>query len=286
MDKKLLVNNSKNQSDVDDQSEISIIDILRFLKGEYKIIAAAGVTGIILSLAYLVITPNQYQATAQIAMAQLGSDSNNLSSVVNIEEPTLLVARMALPTSFTQESIVACGFEGKPEAGATLAKAIKLTPLKGVINVIEIRTFGNSPRLAKDCANAVFEVVKNSQYQIAIPFNEMSKQKLIEEKTRLQVTQEFLRSNKSAQIDLVYLSSRDELIHLFNKISSLNDALANNQNRVTRLITPIYANNAPISPKKHIALAAGLIGGLCLGLMIALGKRMIAKHKSAAQGLE
>ena len=76
------------------EQEISLLDILRFLKSAWRTIAIAGLVGIALSVAYLVITPKQYEATAQIAMAQIGAannnnNNNNLNPLgIKIEPPT------------------------------------------------------------------------------------------------------------------------------------------------------------------------------------------------------
>ena len=93
-----------SQENAIEESEISLLDILRFLKSAYKTILIFGVLGITLSIAYLVITPKQYEATAQIVMAQIGAannnNNNNISPLgINIEEPALLIARLAMPTS-------------------------------------------------------------------------------------------------------------------------------------------------------------------------------------------
>ena len=63
------------------EAEISLLDILRFLKDAYKTILIFGVLGITLSIAYLVITPKQYEATAQIVMAQIDA-ANNITTLV------------------------------------------------------------------------------------------------------------------------------------------------------------------------------------------------------------
>ena len=136
-------NQNPNES-LQDDSEISLIDILRFLKGAHRTILIFGAFGIAAAIAYLAITPKQYEATAQIVMAKIGAANNNNSPLgINIEEPALLIARLAMPTSFTAQEITACGFEGRPEAGAALAKAIKLAPLKGIANVVELKTVGS-----------------------------------------------------------------------------------------------------------------------------------------------
>ena len=52
------------------------------------------------------------------------------------------------------------------------------------------------------------------------------------------------------------------------------------QYRATRLVSPIYASDNPVAPKKRIALLVGLSGGLLMGLLIALGRQIWAKLKS------
>ena len=81
-----------------------------------------------------------------------------------------------------------------------------------------------------------------------------------------------------------YLSSRDEIQYLLNDINNLKNILVSDKNRATRLIAPVYASDMPISPKKRMALAAGLFGGLFLGLLVALARQMITKFKSQAGG--
>jgi LPS O-antigen subunit length determinant protein (WzzB/FepE family) len=276
---------NSNQNDVfQDELEISLLDILRFLKGAFKIILVFGLLGIAIAIAYLVITPQQYEASAKIAMAQIGvaNNNNNLSPLgVNIEEPALLISRLAQPTSFTQESILACGFEGKLEAGATLANAIKFSLPKGVVNMVELKTIGDSPQLSTQCAGAIFELIKSTQNQIITPYIEEAKQKLVEEKVRLQAAQDLVsRSDKSGSVmGAAYLSTRDEVKYLLDSIAALNNVVTNNQNRATRLIAPIYASNVPIGPKKVMARVVGFFGGLFLGLLIAVARQIMARSK-------
>jgi LPS O-antigen subunit length determinant protein (WzzB/FepE family) len=69
--------NASQNENLQDESEISLIDILRFLKSAYKTILIFGALGIAAAITYLVITPKQYEATAQIVMAQIGAANNN-----------------------------------------------------------------------------------------------------------------------------------------------------------------------------------------------------------------
>jgi len=286
--------NHSHQSSTQSEEEISLLDILRFLKSAWRIIAIAGLVGIALSVAYLVMTPKQYEATAQIAMAQIGAannnnnNNNNLNPLgINIEEPVLLIARLSSPTSFNPEEIAACGFEGKPNGAAALVKAIKITPAKGVPNIVELKTYGSSPAVAKSCADAIFNFIKKSQANILAPYIEEAKIKLLDDEQRIDKAKELVsRSDKGGSaLSAAYLSTRDEIRYLLDEMTGLKNILVSNQNRATRLIAPIYASDVPIGPKKRIALSAGLLGGLFLGLLIALARQMVTKLKSQVGGV-
>ena len=276
--------------EIDLQEEISLIDILCFLKGAYKVIIIFGLIGMALSIAYLAMTPNQYEASVQITMAQIGAtnNNNNINPLgVNIEEPALLISRLSSPTSFTPETIAACGLQGQVNAGVSLSKSIKLTPAKGVASVVELKTFGGTPQSAQECALGVFDLIKTTQSQIVAPYVEEAKVKLADDEDRLQKAKEVVaRSDKSgAAIGASYLSTRDEIRYLLDEITALKNIVTSNQNRATRMVAPIFASDAPIAPKKRMVLAAGLLGGLFLGLLIALARQMVLKLKSAAGGV-
>ena len=275
--------------DLNSDHEISLLDILRFLKGAWKAIAIFGLIGIALSIAYLAITPKQYEASVQITMAQIGAaNNNNINPLgVNIEEPALLIARLSSPTSFTSEVIAACGLQDQENPSVLLSKSIKLTLLKGVANVVELKTFGPTPQLAQECALAVFDLIKTTQAQIVAPYIEEAKVKLADDEDRLQKAKDLVtRSDKSGSaMSASYLSTRDEIRYLLDEITSLKNVVSSNQNRSTRMVAPIYAGDAPIGPKKRMVLAAGLFGGLFLGLLVALARQMVLKLKSAAGGV-
>jgi LPS O-antigen subunit length determinant protein (WzzB/FepE family) len=273
---------------LDPDDEISLLDILRFLKSAYKAIAIFGLAGLALSIAYLAITPKQYEASVQIAMAQIGAANNNISPLgVNIEEPALLISRLSSPTSFTPEVIAACGLQEQANAGASLSKSIKLTPAKGVAGVVELKTFGETPQSAQECARGVFDLIKITQSQIVAPYIEEAKIKLADDEDRLQKAREMVaKSDKSgAAMGASYLSTRDEIRYLLDEITALKNVVTSNQNRATRMVAPIYASDVPIAPKKRMVLAAGLLGGLFLGLLIALARQMVLKLKSASGGV-
>ena len=283
-----------------EESEISLIYILRFLKGAYKTILIFGAFGIAAAFAYLVIIPKHYEASVQIVMAQISIaniniinnniiNNNNISPLgINIEEPAILISRLSSPTSLTPETLAACDLQDQANPALALNKSIKLAIPKGVPNVVEVKTFGTSPEVAKGCANAIFDLAKKTQAQFVAPYIEETKIKLADAKNRLAKAKELLaKADKSgSSIDAIYLSTRDEIRYLLDEITALNNALAINQNRTTRLIAPVYASDMPISPKKRNILLAGFIGGILLGLLITFFRQLISKVKEQLESLK
>jgi LPS O-antigen subunit length determinant protein (WzzB/FepE family) len=288
--------NLESQMNSMSQDEISLIDILRFLKDAYKTILVFGILGTVAAIAYLAITPKQYEASVQVAMAQISAANNNNNNNnnninplgINIEEPALLIARLSSPTSFTPEAVAACGLQDQANAALALSKSIKLMIPKGVANVVELKTFGESQQVAQDCAQGVFDLIKTTQAQIVAPYIEEAKVKLADDQERLQKAKEVVaRSDKSgAAMSASYLSTRDEIRYLLDEITTLKNVVTSNQNRATRMVAPIFASDAPIAPKKRMVLAAGVLGGLFLGVLIALARQKVLKKlKSAAGGV-
>ena len=119
------------------------------------------------------------------------------------------------------------------------------------------------------------------------PYIEVAKIKLADVQERLQKAKELVaRSDKSgASMSANYLFTRDEIRYLLDESAALKNIVISNQNRATRMIAPIYASDVPIAPKKRMALAAGLLGGLFLGLLTALARQIVLKLKSAAGGV-
>ncbi len=270
-----------------DDSEISLVDILRFLKGAYKVIFTFGVFGLVLAIAYLGMAPKHYEASVQIMMAQIGAtnnisanninnSNNNLNPLgLNIEEPTLLVSRLSSPASFPPEVTRACGLQDQANPSVSLSNSIKLIIPKGVSNVVEIKILSTAPEVAEECALAIFELVRVTQGQIVEPYIEAAKIKLADDEHNLAKAKDLVaKADKSGSaIGVAYLSTRDEIRYLLDEITSLKSIVISSQNRTTRLVAPVYVNNTPIAPKKRVVLAAGLFGGLFFGLLITLARR-------------
>ena len=278
---------SENHTNIIPQ-EISLLDVLRFIKNAWKMIAIAALAGIVLSIAYLAVVPRQYEASVQIVMAQFpvaNSATNPLG--VSVEDPALLITRMSQPTSISPQTIAACGLKNGNDAAISLTKSMKITPIKGLPNVVDLKVIGSSKEIVLGCTNAIFELIKATQAKLLTPFIDEAKTKLVDAEARLDKAKDLVaKSDKSGTaMSAAYLSTRDEIRYLLDEIKGLKDMVANNQARMTHLVTPIYASDLPIFPKSGMVMARGFFGGLFLGLVIALVRQMIARLKHLAGGV-
>lgn len=264
------------------EDEISLKDIVDFIVESWKTIIATGIVGILGAVGNIFVTPNQYEATAQIQMAQIGASNNNTNPLgINIEDPNLLMARLKLPTAYSAKEIKACGLESSTAASEALAATAKFSTLKGVGSIIELKINRDSKEIAVACAQSLFENIKASQNQIIKPYIEEAKILLVKYQDRLANSQSLVsRADKSgAALSAAYLANRDEVRFLTEEISRLNTFITTADTRQAKLVSPIYASDIPVAPKKRIALIVGLFSGLFLGLLLMLGKRGYKAYK-------
>jgi LPS O-antigen subunit length determinant protein (WzzB/FepE family) len=266
------------------EDEISIKDIIDFLVESWKSIVLTGLLGLLGSIVYLSMTPNQYQATAQIQMAQISTNNNSTNPLgVNIEDPNLLMARLRLPSTYSNQEIKACDFESAEAPSEALVKAAKFSTVKGVGSMIELKVNRDSKEVAITCAQSLFENIKASQNEIIKPYIEEAKTLLVKYQERLTNSQALVsRADKSgAALSAAYLANRDEVKFLTEEILRLNTFITTADTRQAKLVSPIYASDVPVAPKKKIALIVGLFAGLFLGLLLMLGKRSYKAYKAS-----
>ena len=257
------------------EDEISIKDIVDFLLESWKAILATGLVGLSGAAGFIVFTPSQYEATAQIQMAQIAPNNNNNNSNplgVNVEDPNLLMARLKLPSSYTEDEIKACGLQDLKLPAESLAKTAKLSPVKGVSSIVELKIRLESKDQAVSCAQSLFENIRDSQNNIVKPYIEEAKALLIKYQARLAEAQSLVaRADKSGSaLSAAYLANRDEVKFLTDESIRLNNLISAGDTRQAKLVAPIYASDIPVFPKKKISLLVGLLAGLFLGVLFVM----------------
>lgn len=266
--------------------ELSLLDIIGFFQESWKTIAAFTVLGIAGAVLFLWVVPKQYEASAQIKMAQIANVNNNNNNNINplginIEEPQALIARMALPTSYPKETITLCDLADQKDPEAVLANKVKLSIPKGVGGTVDLKIGDASKEIAKACTNAVYQLIKTSQAQLIAPYIDEASKKLAIEKERLdRATQVIAKADKSgAAVSAAYLATRDEIRYLLDQISNLQNIISGNESRAAHLTAPIYVKDQPVFPQRRNSLAVGLLLGGFMGLVLALARKWYRSNR-------
>jgi hypothetical protein len=275
-----MTQNSTGRTNIDDQNvdaQISLLEIVDFIKKSWKIIVLGSFLGLVCAVGYLVVTPPMFEATAQIRMAQISqvNPANPFGAV--IEDPTSLISRMQFPTNYSPEVIGACGYQDLPQAALALSKAAKFSIPKGVANAVELKILTPTSQLAASCAQAIFVQITQMQEQLSKTFVEEAKIKLASDNEHIEGARKLItKADQSGSVmSAAYLSARDELTYFLTDREKMIDLINSVKSGGTRLDSPIYASERPVSPKKAISLIAGLAGGFFLGLLFALGRKFI-----------
>ena len=60
--------------------EISLKDLVDFIKGNWKRVVLCGIAGLLFSSAYVILAPKEYGAIWQMEMAQVSNSSNRATA--------------------------------------------------------------------------------------------------------------------------------------------------------------------------------------------------------------
>lgn len=271
--------NNQDKFSAPQDSELSVWDIIDFFKqGRFWFVGGLCL-GIVCAVAYLLVTPKQYES---IALFQGGKILG-----AELESASQLIERLKFPTFYEQEQLQACDIKSG-EPGAALAKRINPTQVKGT-NILQVTYRARESALAVQCLNAVMERVIAAQnlqskllLQNANKQLELTKQQLMDAE-RLQAVLENrsmgsldAADRKFSQTVLLmstYLSKKDQIASLRKSVLDQLANLAPPATRPAELIELIYAPEHAVSPKKMPVLAGGLFGGLVLGGLVFFVRR-------------
>ena len=256
-----------------EETEFGLVNCLDFFKENGRSIFIFTLSGLLLGFLYFVITPPRYDAFAQIKMARFGNSNTD------IENPAFLAARLSLPSTYSDEVWTTCEISAEDRTKEGLRKIVKIMPMKNVSSVVEIDLRVTAEK-AKQCAAAVFELVKRHQEGLALPFVEKIQGDLARAKEELDRARSTIdKLEKSNVLSIGYLAQRDEIKYLNDRVHMLTDELKFYEINKTALATPIYAPTSPVYPK----IAMNLSLGLCVGLLLGLFFSLIRRHLSLPQ---
>lgn len=266
------------QINIPQDDEISVWDIVDFLKDGWRWLAGGLVLGLACSVGYLLVTPRVYEATAVIQPATVGMSGTTTATSrgTEVEPVAQTLERLKLSTFYTDESVKAC----QAASAQALASRVKASQVKGN-SLIQVSYRASSLAVAEACVNAVTAQMVASQVKIAAPLI-----KTLEEQVHLtqrqlndaegfqsQLEKRAVATSDSASLLVLALSKRENVARLQKLLGEQKVQVSAPVTQPMQLLEPIYAPEKPVLPKKMPALAGGLFGGLVVGGLVFFARR-------------
>ncbi|MCE9550582.1 MAG: hypothetical protein K8R50_06190 [Betaproteobacteria bacterium] len=268
-----------NQNHEPQDSEISLFEMFESIIGSWKLISGFMVIGIMVALSYLFLVKPQYEATALIEIAQVIENSSKME-IVSIEPPEMLVTRLRQPSAFNPNVFKTCGLENNERAGEALVSLINARAIEKLKSIVIISVSRNTPDLARQCVNGLFESIRDQQAERMQLYQEETHNDMKRLQSDLSETQAFLtKMDKAGLYQTAYLTKRDALLYYMKQIQELDWRLSSG--RPTRLVSPIYASDIATFPKRKLTLTLGVVVGFILGLLVVIRRRILANNTSS-----
>ena len=277
--------NLPRQSD----DEVSLWDILNFLKDGWRWLAGGVVAGAVGSIGFVLVTPAQFEATAIVQPATVGMSTGASASTttkgVEVEPVVQTLERLKLPTFYDEAMLKAC----EAPSRQALSGCVKASQVKGNA-LIQVSYRAPSTALAEACVNAVVGQLTRSQTTIAEPVMKTLEEQLVLTKKQLteaegfqgQLEKRVVSSADSASLLMLSaLSKREEIARLQKLLIEEKVQLSAPLTQPMQLLEPIYAPERAVAPKQLPILVGGLLGGLVLGGLAFFVRRSWLGRKSA-----
>lgn len=270
-----------------DEDEISLWDILDFLKDGWRWLAGGLLLGLACTVVYLVATPKIYEATAILQPATVGLSTTTTTTTMKgaeVEPVAQTLERLKLPTFYTDELVKACG----ASSIQALASSISASQVKGN-SLIQVAYRAPSVASAEACVNAVIAQLIKSQTAVAAPLIKTLEEQLGLTQRQLNEAEGFqsqlekraVATSDSASLLVLALSKRENVVRLQKLVGEQKVLLSVPVTQPMQLLEPVYAPERPVLPKKLPALAGGLFGGLVFGGLAFFVRRSWLGRKAA-----
>lgn len=259
-----------------DDNEISLWDIVDFLKEGWRWLAGGVVAGAVGAVGFVLVSPAQYEATSIVQPATVGMPTTTTRGA-EVEPVAQTLERLKLPTFYDEAMLQAC----QAPSRQALSGSVKASQVKGN-SLIQVSYRAPTTAVAEACVNAVVAQLTQSQKAIAEPLLKTLEEQLVLTKKQLTEAEGFQgqlekRATSSADstslLMLNTLTKREEIVRLQKLLVEQKVQLSPPLTQPMQLLEPIYAPERPVSPKNLPVLAGGLFGGLVLGGLVFFARR-------------
>ncbi|QAU33080.1 Wzz/FepE/Etk N-terminal domain-containing protein [Janthinobacterium sp. 17J80-10] len=277
-------NNSspENFGNHQNREEISLRDVVQFLKDGRKWIVSTFAVFMLVGIAYVMFAPPKYEVSANIEMAAVAGQL--------IEEPNILAEKLKLPLYYSVATFSACKAENKkPSPGEFLADQLKPSVNKNA-PIIRFKFKGATADEAKQCLEAVLRDIQRNQNSVWAPLFNTKKSQLVLLEEKLKSAEKFAaqlsldkaklqfsdpKFSATALLLVTLTQKENEIMDLRKQINDIQPTLQPPQTRQTSLVTPIHVPVTQTSPDVFLALISSAIAGIFAGILLVLARKMV-----------
>jgi LPS O-antigen subunit length determinant protein (WzzB/FepE family) len=303
-----------NENEMRQTDEISLFDLWTTLRKGWLAVFSAVLLGIAGATLAIFLSSPKYEAVALVQVGQVGqvgqvAQVGLVGQVSSLPvEPTQQVSermktptfQMAIAQATRNQSWIDLLTRSGGAAGDYLTLSIaKATIGQGVAPLLELRTKADSPDRARGIAEVAINELSKRQAEIARPAIERMQGELAIAKEKRKSAESDLESlgkllaatgvkdDRFTQLSLMNslrLQKESELFFQRRMVATLEAALSAPATQSARAIEAVFVSDKPVSPKKTLLLALGIIGGLLAGMLWVFGSaswRVAQKQRKA-----
>ena len=268
------------QPSLDD--EISIADIILFLKSHKKMILFFVIIGTLLGGLYGNFTGPVYKGSILVSSAKVAG--------AFVVQPKVTLTKLDMNNYYSKETFLNCNpdFHKDKDINYDISNLVKASVTKDGDH-IQLIMQNKNKIVIKDCLNSIVDDIRASQNSIADPLiqsknneltvlnEELKEAKAFKNRLNDKQIKELKVNGERFSVDLLYtnmiLFNRKDLKETITEINKIKMDLSSEQTKPAGEVLPVNFKNESFPTPKRGALI-GLFLGLCLGILIALTKQM------------
>lgn len=279
------MNNQTQMNTPQADDELSLWDILNFLKEGWHWLAGGLVVGLIGAVGFVLSSPAQFEAMAILQPATVGLPTTTTTKGAEVEPVAQTLERLKLATFYNDALVQTC----QAPSALALTSGVKASQVKGN-SLIQLSYRAPSIAVAEACVNAVVEQLVKSQGAIAEPLIKTLEEQLAMTQKQLGEAVSFqsqlekravTTADGASLLMLNTLSKREEVVRLQKMIVDQKVQMLAPLTQPMQLLEPIYAPEKAVAPKRMPMLAGGLFGGLVIGGLVFFVRRSWLARKAA-----
>ena len=254
------------------------VNVLIFeLKSALRIVSISCAIGLIIGILAFIKTPDRYEATAILSLAQtLDLKENNIFRSVGIQNTSLLILKLRdeIPTS---EILGECVDQNQSKSAYKISDLFSIAPVKEADYLIQVKNFINSPNDGTRCLESFIDYLINKQYDLQknyISKLEKMKEFKYDELKELQENNFGKEADMSNKYSFVLLNLESKYIKIAEITQIKNSLNYINENGPKYFTKPIILKSPPTNNRANKILG-GFFGGALLGILIVFGRKAV-----------